>query len=43
MAGPQPAPELSDFPMVVDKDKGSIEVKDVKKSSWVTVTQVVLF
>ncbi|KAH0903900.1 hypothetical protein HID58_043403, partial [Brassica napus] len=23
----------------VDKDKGSIEVKDVKKSSWVTVTQ----
>ncbi|KAF3604743.1 hypothetical protein F2Q69_00037397 [Brassica cretica] len=27
MAGPQPAPDLSDFPMVVDKDKGSIEVK----------------
>ncbi|CAN6924971.1 unnamed protein product [Brassica oleracea] len=41
MAGPQPAPDLSDFPIVVDKDKGSIEVKDVKKSSWVTVTQVV--
>ncbi|KAL0836885.1 hypothetical protein Bca101_088775 [Brassica carinata] len=29
MAGPQPAPDLSDFPMVVDKDKGSIERKEV--------------